>query len=62
MTAVDVPAAIGSFIDTTNRGDSDAFAAAFTEDAHLYDSSATDLTVFASGTAPTTSVCRPTSS
>ncbi|MEW2289475.1 nuclear transport factor 2 family protein [Streptomyces sp. NPDC047841] len=37
MTAVDVPAAIGTFIDATNRGDSEAFVAAFTEDAHLYD-------------------------
>ncbi|MEW2515939.1 nuclear transport factor 2 family protein [Streptomyces sp. NPDC046870] len=35
MTALDVPAAIGTFIEATNRGDSDAFAAAFT-DAHLY--------------------------
>ncbi|MET7434299.1 nuclear transport factor 2 family protein [Streptomyces flaveolus] len=37
MTAVEVPAAIHTFIDATNRGDSEAFASAFTEDAHLYD-------------------------
>ncbi|MFF3919146.1 nuclear transport factor 2 family protein [Streptomyces sp. NPDC001852] len=36
-SAVDVPAAIGTFIEATNRGDSEAFAAAFAEDAHLYD-------------------------
>jgi ketosteroid isomerase-like protein len=32
-----LPAAIQDFIDATNRGDSDAFAAAFTEDAYLND-------------------------
>ncbi|GGT01371.1 nuclear transport factor 2 family protein [Streptomyces chromofuscus] len=37
MTAVDVPTAIGAFIDATNRGDSEAFAAAFTDDAQLND-------------------------
>ncbi|MFH8534126.1 nuclear transport factor 2 family protein [Streptomyces tendae] len=37
MTPAETPAAIGAFIDATNRGDRDAFAAAFTEDAHLYD-------------------------
>jgi hypothetical protein len=37
MTAVDVPAAISTSIEATNRGDTEAFAAAFTEDAHLYD-------------------------
>jgi hypothetical protein len=35
--ADDVPAAIQSFIDATNSGDSDAFVAAFTSDAHLDD-------------------------
>jgi ketosteroid isomerase-like protein len=37
MTDNDLPAAIQEFIDATNRGDSDAFAAAFTEDAYLND-------------------------
>jgi hypothetical protein len=32
-----LPAAIQAFIDTTNHGDSDAFVAAFTEDAYLND-------------------------
>jgi SnoaL-like domain len=32
-----LPAAIQAFIDATNRGDSDAFVAAFTEDAYLND-------------------------
>jgi ketosteroid isomerase-like protein len=32
-----VPAALRTFIDATNRGDSDAFVAAFTEDAVLDD-------------------------
>jgi len=36
-TEKDLPAAIQVFIDATNRGDSDAFAAAFTEDAYLND-------------------------
>lgn len=37
MTTVEIPAAIRAFIDTTNRGDPEAFAAAFTQDAHLDD-------------------------
>ena len=32
-----LPAAIQAFIDATNRGDSDAFVAAFTDDAYLND-------------------------
>ena len=31
------PDAIQTFVDATNRGDSDAFVAGFTEDAHLVD-------------------------
>jgi ketosteroid isomerase-like protein len=31
------PEAIQRFVDATNRGDTDAFVAAFTEDAHLDD-------------------------
>lgn len=34
---IELPAAIHTFIDATNRGDSDAFVAAFTPDAHLND-------------------------
>lgn len=34
----DVPAAIRAFVDATNAGDSEAFVAAFTEDAFLSDS------------------------
>ena len=37
MTTDGVPAAIQAFIDATNRGDSDGFAAAFTDDAYLND-------------------------
>ena len=37
MTTNDTPAAIQAFIDATNRGDSDAFVAAFTDDAYLND-------------------------
>jgi hypothetical protein len=37
MTENDLPAAIRDFIGATNRGDSDAFVAAFTEDAYLND-------------------------
>jgi len=37
MTENHLPAAIQSFIEATNRGDSDAFVAAFTEDAYLND-------------------------
>ncbi|AYG05031.1 nuclear transport factor 2 family protein [Gryllotalpicola protaetiae] len=35
--SIELPAAIAAFIDATNRGDSDAFVAAFTPDAHLDD-------------------------
>lgn len=34
---IELPAAIRTFIDATNRGDSDAFVAVFTLDAHLDD-------------------------
>ncbi|MET8907846.1 nuclear transport factor 2 family protein [Micromonospora sp. NPDC004551] len=37
MTSTDLPAPIQTFIDATNRADSDAFVAAFTEDAYLND-------------------------
>ena len=37
MTESHLPAAIQDFIEATNRGDSDAFAAAFIEDAYLND-------------------------
>jgi hypothetical protein len=37
MSTTDIPAAIQAFIDSTNRGDSEAFTAAFTHDAHLDD-------------------------
>jgi hypothetical protein len=37
MTENDLPVAIRDFIAATNRGDSDAFVAAFTEDAYLND-------------------------
>jgi hypothetical protein len=37
VPTADLPAAIRAFVDATNRADSEAFAAAFTEDAHLYD-------------------------
>ncbi|MFG3206749.1 nuclear transport factor 2 family protein [Streptomyces sp. NPDC048192] len=37
MPTADLPAAVRAFVDATNRADSEAFAAAFTEDAHLYD-------------------------
>ena len=37
MTENHPPAAIQNFIEATNRGDSDAFVAAFTEDAYLND-------------------------
>ncbi|MGN6128536.1 MAG: nuclear transport factor 2 family protein [Humibacter sp.] len=33
----DLPTAIRTFIEATNRGDTDAFVAAFTTDAHLDD-------------------------
>ncbi|MGW3601961.1 MULTISPECIES: nuclear transport factor 2 family protein [unclassified Micromonospora] len=37
MATTDTPAAIRAFIDATNSGDSEAFAAAFTDDAYLND-------------------------
>lgn len=37
MTAIETPAAIRTFVDATNRGDAEAFAAAFTHDADLDD-------------------------
>lgn len=37
MTTTDIPAAIRAFVDATNSGDSEAFAAAFTGDAYLND-------------------------
>ncbi len=33
----DLPAPVQAFIDTTNAGDSEAFVAVFTDDAHLED-------------------------
>jgi len=38
MTENHLPAAIQNFIEATNRGDSDAFVAAFTEDLSTYSS------------------------
>ena len=35
--SIEIPAAIATFIDATNRGDSDAFVAAFSADATLDD-------------------------
>lgn len=37
MNTTDVPTAITTFLEATNGGDSDAFAAAFTADAYLND-------------------------
>ncbi|MEV7979376.1 nuclear transport factor 2 family protein [Streptomyces sp. NPDC086519] len=37
MTAIEIPAAVQTFIEATNRGDAEAFAAAFTHDAYLDD-------------------------
>lgn len=37
MSTPVLPAAVRTFVEATNRGDSDAFAAAFTEDAYLND-------------------------
>ncbi|MGI5373306.1 nuclear transport factor 2 family protein [Streptomyces sp. CA-251387] len=37
MTTIETPAAIQTFIEATNRGDAEAFAAAFTHDAVLDD-------------------------
>jgi ketosteroid isomerase-like protein len=37
MTDIELPTAIRTFIDATNKGDAAAFVAAFTPDAHLND-------------------------
>ena len=37
MSDTRIPPAIQQFVDATNRGDSEAFVAAFTEDAYLND-------------------------
>jgi hypothetical protein len=37
MTTIETPAAIKTFVEATNRGDAEAFAAAFTHDADLDD-------------------------
>ncbi|GIF73396.1 nuclear transport factor 2 family protein [Asanoa siamensis] len=37
MTQEQPPAAIGTFIDATNAGDTEAFVAAFTDDAYVRD-------------------------
>jgi ketosteroid isomerase-like protein len=37
MTENPLPAAIAQFVDATNRGDTEAFVAAFTEDAYIND-------------------------
>lgn len=37
MSDTSIPPAIQAFVDTTNRGDSEGFVAAFTEDAYLND-------------------------
>ncbi|MFE9446361.1 nuclear transport factor 2 family protein [Streptomyces sp. NPDC006602] len=37
MTSIHIPAAIQTFIEATNQGDAEAFAAAFTHDADLDD-------------------------
>jgi hypothetical protein len=37
MTDNQLPAAISAFVDATNRGDTDAFVAAFTDDAYIND-------------------------
>jgi hypothetical protein len=37
MSEQSMPAAIQAFVDTTNRGDSQGFVAAFSEDAYLND-------------------------
>ena len=37
MSDTSIPPAIQEFVDATNRGDSEAFVAAFTEDAYLND-------------------------
>ncbi|PWR05539.1 ketosteroid isomerase [Micromonospora acroterricola] len=37
MATTDIPAAIRAFIDATNHGDPEAFAASFTDDAYLND-------------------------
>lgn len=35
MNIIEIPAAIQTFVEATNRGDAEAFAAAFTHDAEL---------------------------
>jgi hypothetical protein len=64
MSTTHLPSAIRTFIDATNSADSEAFVAAFTPDAHLYDWGRTHRGREASGTgtAPTTSASRPGSS
>ncbi|MEV2218909.1 hypothetical protein AB0E01_03420 [Nocardia vinacea] len=64
MTTIETRAAIQTFIEATNRGDAEAFAAAFTHDADLNDWAArtTDATACAPRTAPTISASRHTSS
>ena len=37
MTSTQLPGALRAFVEATNRGDSDAFAEAFTQDAYLND-------------------------
>ncbi|MFD4510381.1 nuclear transport factor 2 family protein [Streptomyces sp. NPDC058457] len=37
MSVIEIPAAIQTFVEATNRGDAEAFAAAFTHDAELDD-------------------------
>ncbi|MEU3985401.1 nuclear transport factor 2 family protein [Streptomyces sp. NPDC026672] len=37
MTDIEIPAAVRAFVDATNKGDTDAFVAAFTTDAYLND-------------------------
>ncbi|MGY4976522.1 nuclear transport factor 2 family protein [Streptomyces sp. 900105755] len=37
MSSIEVPAAVRTFVEATNRGDAEAFAAAFTHDAELDD-------------------------
>lgn len=37
MTTIDTPVAIQTFVEATNHGDTEAFVAAFTHDAHLDD-------------------------
>ncbi|MGW7241629.1 nuclear transport factor 2 family protein [Streptomyces sp. NPDC054804] len=37
MSTIEIPAAIQTFVEATNQGDAEAFAAAFTHDAELND-------------------------